>query len=127
VGLLAEFHRPATALQQQLRVARAKTAEELHAKRTTRFTALSAGRAQDEAGAARVLEALPEIASRFDPRVVVSGGQRVPTPDTSRLAAIPARYAVERRVLAAGGGACDPRETPFPLHRRYTNLVLHVA
>ena len=70
-----------------------QTVEELHASDYQVYAYLQT--AQDEA-ARKVLEALPEIASRFDPRVVVSGAAG-PDAGYFALAAIPARYAVERR------------------------------
>ena len=86
-----------------------QTAEELHASDYLTYAYLQT--AQD-AAAKRVLESLPEIASRFDPKVVISGAGP-PTAGYFALAAIPARYALER-----GNGSrlrnSQPRETPFP-------------
>jgi len=67
-----------------------------------------------------VLEALPEIASRFDPRVVVSGAAG-PDAGYFALAAIPARYAVRRDWQRAT--ELQPRETPFP----YTDAITWFA
>src|SRR5215472_16681149 len=85
-----------------------QTAEELHASDYQVYAYLQT--AQDQA-AREVLEALPEIASRFDPRVVVSGAAG-PDAGYFALAAIPARYAVERRDWQRAV-ALEPRETPF--------------
>ncbi|HWC18593.1 MAG TPA: tetratricopeptide repeat protein [Terriglobales bacterium] len=86
-----------------------QTAEELHASDYLVYAYLQI--AQDEA-ARKVLQALPEIASRFDPKIVVSGAAG---PDTGyfALAAIPARFAVERRDWQRAA-ELEPHETPFP-------------
>jgi tetratricopeptide (TPR) repeat protein len=68
-----------------------------------------------------VLEALPEIASRFDPKMVVSGAAG-PDAGYFALAAIPARYAVERRDWQRAA-ELQPRETPFP----YTDAITWFA
>src|SRR6266568_623800 len=86
-----------------------QTAEELHASDYQVYAYLQT--AQDEA-ARKVLEALPEIASRFDPRMVVSGAAG-PDAGYFALAAIPARYAVERHDWQRAA-ELQPRETPFP-------------
>src|SRR5437773_7859682 len=95
-----------------------QTAEELHASDYQGYAYLQT--AQDEA-ARKVLEALPEIASRFDPRVVVSGAAG-PDAGYFALAAIPARYAVERRDWQRAT-ELQPRETPFP----YTDAITWFA
>jgi Tfp pilus assembly protein PilF len=86
-----------------------QTAEELHASDYQVYAYLQT--AQDEA-ARKVLESLPEIASRFDPKVVVSGAAG-PSAGYFGLAAIPARYALERRDWKRAV-ELQPRETPFP-------------
>jgi hypothetical protein len=86
-----------------------QTAEELHASDYQIYAYLQM--AQDEA-ARKVLEELPEIASRFDPKMVVSGAAG-PDAGYYALAAIPARFAVERRDWQRAA-ELDPRETPFP-------------
>jgi tetratricopeptide (TPR) repeat protein len=95
-----------------------QTAEELHASDYQVYAYLQT--AQDVA-ARQVVEALPEMASRFDPKAVVSGAAG-PDAGYFALAAIPARYAVERRDwrLAA---ELQPRETPFP----YTDAITWFA
>jgi tetratricopeptide (TPR) repeat protein len=70
-----------------------QTAEELHASDYEIYAYLQTG--QDEA-ARRIVESVPEIASRFDPRAVV-GGAGGPATGYFAIAAIPARYALERQ------------------------------
>jgi tetratricopeptide (TPR) repeat protein len=86
-----------------------QTAEELHANDYQVYAYLQTG--QDKA-ARNVLEGLPEIAARFDPKAVVSGAAG-PDAGYFALAAIPARYAVERRDWQRAA-KLEPRETPFP-------------
>jgi tetratricopeptide (TPR) repeat protein len=59
-----------------------------------------------------VLAALPEIASRFDPEAVIAGAGG-PSAGYFALAAIPARYALERQQWKQAA-QLTPRETPFP-------------
>ncbi len=69
-----------------------QTAEELHASDYEIYAYLQTG--QDEA-ATRIVNALPEMASRFDPKaLLISAGP--PSAGYFALAAIPARYALER-------------------------------
>jgi hypothetical protein len=96
----------------------AQTAEELHASDYQVYAYLQT--AQDEA-ARKLLEALPEIASRFDPKVVVSGAAG-PEAGYFALAAIPARYALERRDWQRAA-ELEPRQTPFP----YTDAITWFA
>ncbi len=70
-----------------------QTAEELHATDYETYAYLQTG--QDEA-AARIVSALPEIAARFNPKAVLVGAGP-PSAGYFALAAIPARYALERR------------------------------
>ena len=86
-----------------------QTAEELHASDYEIYAYLQT--AQDEA-AGRVLAALPEIASRFDPEVVIAGAGG-PSAGYFALAAVPARYALERHQWKQAA-QLTPRETPFP-------------
>ncbi len=86
-----------------------QTAEELHATDYEIYAYLQTG--QDEA-ARRILESLPEIASHFDPKAVLSGAGG-PSVGYFALAAIPARYALERREWKQAA-QLTPRETPFP-------------
>ena len=95
-----------------------QTAEELHAIDYQMYAYLQT--AQDQA-ARRLLDSLPEIASRFDPKVIVSGAAP-PSAGYFALAAIPARYALERRDWKR---ALDlkPQETLFP----YTDAMTWFA
>jgi hypothetical protein len=86
-----------------------QTAEELHARDYEIYAYLQTG--QDEA-ARRVLTSLPEIASRFDPNIVISGAAG-PATGYFALAAIPARYALERGDWKLAE-QLTPHETPFP-------------
>ena len=86
-----------------------QTAEELHSTDYEIYAALQTG--QDDV-ARRVLDSLPEIASRFDPKAVISGAGG-PAVGYFALAAIPARYALERRDWKQAA-QLPLRETPFP-------------
>ena len=95
-----------------------QTAEELHASDYEIYADLQT--AQDQA-AGRIAASLTELASRFDPKTVISGAAG-PSVGYFALAAIPARYALEREdwkqaeLLAL-------RETPFP----YTDAITWFA
>jgi tetratricopeptide (TPR) repeat protein len=95
-----------------------QTAEELHASDYEIYAYLQTG--QDEA-ARRVLDSLPEIASRFDPKAMLSGAGG-PSAGYYALAAIPARYALERQDWKQGVQLAL-RETPFP----YTDAMTWFA
>jgi len=86
-----------------------QTPEELHASDYEIYAYLQTG--QDEA-ARRLLGSLPEIASRFDSKAVI-GGAGGPSAGYFALAAIPARYALERQDWKQAAQLM-PRETPFP-------------
>jgi hypothetical protein len=86
-----------------------QTAEELHASDYEIYAYLQTG--QDEA-AGRIVNSLPEIAARFDPKAVISGAGG-PAVGYFALAAIPARYALERHDLKQAVQLAV-RETPFP-------------
>ena len=86
-----------------------QTAEELHASDYEIYAYLQTG--QDES-AQRIVNSLPEIASRFDPKTVISGAGGPPV-GYFALAAIPARYALERRDWKEATHLAL-RETPFP-------------
>ena len=86
-----------------------QTAEELHASDYETYAYLQT--AQDGA-AARIVSSLPEIASRFDPKAVLVGAGP-PAAGYFALAAIPARYALERQDWQQAEQLA-PRETPFP-------------
>lgn len=99
-----------------------QTAEELHASDYQVYAYLQT--AQDQA-ARQVLDSLPEIASRFDPKVVVSGAAG-PSAGYFALAAIPARYALERGDWKRASDM-QPRETPFPYADAMTWFALGVG
>jgi hypothetical protein len=86
----------------------AQTPEELHATDYEIYAYLQTG--QDRA-AGRIINSLPEIASRFDPKAVL-GGAGGPSVGYYALAAIPARYALERQDWKQAE-QLDVRETPF--------------
>jgi len=86
-----------------------QTAEELHASDYEIYAYLQTG--QDEA-ARRVRESRSEIAARFDPKAVISGAGG-PAAGYFALAAIPARYALERQDWKEASQLVV-RETPFP-------------
>lgn len=95
-----------------------QTAEELHASDYEIYAYLQTG--QDEA-ARRVLDSLPEIASRFDPNSMLNGAGG-PSAGYFALAAIPARYALEREDWKQAA-QLPLRETPFP----YTDAMTGFA
>jgi tetratricopeptide (TPR) repeat protein len=86
-----------------------QTAEELHSSDYEIYAYLQTG--QDEA-ARQIINSLPEIASRFDPKAVISGAGG-PSVGYFAMAAIPARYALERRDWKQAAQLAV-RETPFP-------------
>jgi hypothetical protein len=86
-----------------------QTAEELHASDYEIYAYLQTG--QDKA-ARRIVDALPEIASRFDPKAVLNGSAG-PSVGYFALAAIPARYALEHQDWKQAAQLAL-RETPFP-------------
>jgi hypothetical protein len=86
-----------------------QTAEELHASDYETYAYLQT--AQDEA-AGRIVTLLPEIASRFDPKALLIGAGP-PAAGYFALAAIPARYALERKDWQQAEQLAL-RETPFP-------------
>jgi len=85
-----------------------QTAEELHASDYEVYAYLQTG--QDHA-AQQIVDSLPEIASRLDPKAVMSGAGS-PTTAYFALAAIPARYALERRDWKRAA-ELPVKETPF--------------
>ena len=86
-----------------------QTAEELHASDYETYAYLQT--AQDEA-AVRIVKSLQQIAARFDPKAALSGAA-APSTGYFALAAIPARYALERRDWQQAE-QLEVRETPFP-------------
>ena len=95
-----------------------QTAEELHASDYEIYAYLQIG--QDEA-AGRIVDALPQIASRFDPKAVLIGAAP-PSAGYFALAAIPARYALEREDWQQAEQLAL-QETPFP----YTDAMTWFA
>jgi hypothetical protein len=95
-----------------------QTAEELHASDYETYAYLQSG--QDEA-AARIVTALPEMASRFDPKALLIGAGP-PSAGYFALAAIPARYALERQDWQQAERLAVS-ETPFP----YTDAMTWFA
>jgi tetratricopeptide (TPR) repeat protein len=95
-----------------------QTAEELHASDYEMYAYLQTG--QDEA-AGRMVNSLPEIASRFDSKTVLSGAGG-PAAGYFALAAIPARYALERQDWKQAEQLA-PRKTQFP----YTDAMTWFA
>ena len=95
-----------------------QTAEELHASDYEIYAYLQTG--QDQA-AAGILTALPEIASRFDPKAQLVGAGPPPA-GYFALAAIPARYALERQDWQQAEKLVLS-ETPFP----YTDAITWFA
>src|SRR5215813_1927469 len=95
-----------------------QTAEELHATDYEIYAYLQTGQ---DAAARRLLDSLPEIASRFDPKVVI-GGAGGPPVGYFALAAVPARVPLE---LGDWKQAAQlvPRETPF----LYTDAMTWLA
>src|SRR6266849_991638 len=71
--------------------------------------------------ARRIVDSLPEIATRFDPKAVISGAGG-PAVGYFALAAIPARYALERQDWKQAV-QLPLRETPFP----YTDALTWFA
>jgi tetratricopeptide (TPR) repeat protein len=86
-----------------------QTAEELHASDYETYAYLQTG--QDEA-AGRIVRSLADMASRFDPQAVLIGAGP-PSAGYFALAAIPARYALERRDWQQAEQLAF-KETPFP-------------
>ena len=86
-----------------------QTAEELHASDYETYAYLQTGQ---DAAAGRIVRGLPEIASRFDPKALLIGAGP-PAAGYFALAAIPARYALERRDWQQAEQLAL-RETPFP-------------
>jgi len=85
-----------------------QTAEELHASDYETYAYLQTG--QDRA-ARHIMKSLPEIASRFDATALLAGAGP-PAAGYFALAAIPARYALERQDWRQAEQLA-PRETPF--------------
>ena len=83
-------------------------AEALHASDYDMYAYLQLGREQD---ARRILDGLPALAARFDPKAVT--GAAPGSAGVFALAAIPARWVLERRAWAEAA-ALEPRPSAFP-------------
>ena len=88
--------------------------EALHANDYMMYAYLQTG--QDSA-ARRVLDSLPSLEKRYDPNAIGAGGAPVAGPYA--MAAIPARYALERGDWKSAA-ALEPRESAFPFTEAIT-------
>ncbi len=95
-----------------------QTAEELHASDYEIYAYLQTGQ---DAAAVRIVNSLPTMASRFDPKAVLIGAGP-PLAGYFALAAIPARYALERQDWQQAEHLALS-ETPFP----YTDAMTWFA
>jgi hypothetical protein len=95
-----------------------QTAEELHASDYEIYAYLQTGQIRS---AAQIANSLPDLSARFDPKAVV-GGAGGPSAGYFALAAIPARYALERQDWKQAQQLAV-RETPFP----YTDAMTWFA
>jgi hypothetical protein len=95
-----------------------QTSEELHASDYEIYAYLQTGQML---AAERILKSLPEIASRFDPNALLVGAGP-PAAGYFALAAIPARYALERRDWRRAEQLVV-KESPFP----YTDAITWFA
>lgn len=86
-----------------------QTAEELHASDYETYAYLQTGH---DRAAERIVRSLPEIAARFDPKAALVGAGP-PAAGFFALAAIPARYALERQDWHAAE-VLEVRATAFP-------------
>lgn len=93
------------------------TAEELHASDYEVYAYLQIGR---DAAARRLVDSLPEIAARFDADAV--GSAAPGAAGVFALAAIPARWALERRAWAEAA-RLEPRPSRFP----FADAISHFA
>ena len=92
-------------------------AEALHAADYAMYAYLQM---RDDSAAQAIVMRLPQLAARFDPAVV--GGAAPGSAGLFALAAIPARYALERRQWREAA-ALEPRPSAFP----YTDGLTHFA
>jgi hypothetical protein len=91
--------------------------EALHASDYAEYAYLQLG---DVAGAKRILDALPGLAAKFDINAIT--GAAPPSAGVFAIAAIPARYALERDAWTEAA-ALEPRSTPFP----WSDAMTHFA
>jgi tetratricopeptide (TPR) repeat protein len=92
-------------------------AEALHASDYAMYAYLQLGKESD---AKAILDGLPALAARFDPNVVT--GAAPGSAGVFALAAIPARWALERRAWAEAA-ALEPKASAFP----YTEAMTYFA
>jgi len=92
-------------------------AEALHAADYAVYAYLQLGK---EAEAKAILDGLPALAARFDPAAIT--GAAPASAGFFALAAIPARWALERRAWAEAA-ALEPQPTDYP----YTEAMTHFA
>jgi tetratricopeptide (TPR) repeat protein len=85
-----------------------QTAEELHADDYLVYAYLQCGR---DRSAAQLVNSLPNVSSRFDPKALIDGAAP-PVAGYFALAAIPARYALEREDWQSAS-RLEVRESPF--------------
>ena len=95
-----------------------QTAEELHADDYLVYAYLQSGRDQ---AAEELVKSLGEVSARFDPSRII-GGAAPPAAGYFALAAIPARFALERNDWQAAA-QLPVRDTPFP----YTDAITYFA
>jgi tetratricopeptide (TPR) repeat protein len=93
------------------------TAEELHATDYEVYAYLQTGQ---DAAARRLLDSLPEIAARFDPDAL--GSAAPGAAGVFALAAIPARWALERHAWGEAA-RLEPRPSRFP----FADAITHFA
>ena len=93
------------------------TAEELHASDYQMYAYLQTGQ---DAAARQLLESLPETAAHFDPESTAAAAPGVA--GVFALAAIPARWALERGDWSAAA-RLEPRPSRFP----FTEAITHFA
>ncbi|MGE5207658.1 MAG: hypothetical protein ACM3PW_18760, partial [Chlamydiota bacterium] len=86
-----------------------ETAEELHADDYLAYAYLQSGRDQ---AAGELVKSLPQLSARFDPSRII-GGAAPPAAGYYALAAIPARFALERNDWQAAA-RLQARDTPVP-------------
>jgi hypothetical protein len=91
--------------------------EALHAADYRMYAYLQLGRESD---AKAILDSLPAIAARFDPTAIT--GAAPPSAGFFAMAAIPARWALERGAWKEAA-ALEPKATPFP----YTEAMTYFA
>jgi hypothetical protein len=95
-----------------------ETAEELHADDYLAYAYLQSGR---DRAAGELVKSLPELSARFDPTRII-GGAAPPAAGYYALAAIPARFALERNDWQAAA-QLPVRDTPVP----FADAVTHFA